>query len=74
MRTMLVVTMLIVTMSYAEARMVRVPITKPSPPSHFMAQNICTFVAWSVAPDWPQAQQKLYLGNCSPRWTPRLYS
>jgi hypothetical protein len=38
-------------------------------PLIFLAQNICTFVAWSVAPDWPAGEQALMLGKCPPRPT-----
>jgi hypothetical protein len=62
----------------ADAQNARVRITKPAYPAvavvavlpiMFIAieQNLCAFVAGSVAPDWPPDRQKLALGDCPPR-------
>ena len=57
-------------------RPIRPPIVRPLPerprPIIWFAENwedvICYFTAYSVSPTLPPAQQKLYLGNCPPRW------
>jgi hypothetical protein len=44
----------------------------PGPALYWFSQNICAFVAWSVAPDWPAERQALMLGKCPPRPAPRF--
>ena len=36
-------------------------------PLVWFAENVCSFVAWSVAPDWPPEWQALLLGQCPAR-------
>lgn len=77
MRLFIVALLLVVMTSAADARS-RVRITAPTDPwvpgtaLYWFSQNVCTFVAWSVAPDWPAAQQQLMLGKCPPRPAPRF--
>lgn len=56
---------------FASAAEARSRVVVRTPPLVWFAQHVCTFVAWSVAPDWPAEQQAILLGNCPPRPSPR---
>ena len=65
MRVYLAVILLVFATAQAEAR------RKPVPKQAHLSRELCSFAAGATAPDWPQAKQKMALGDCPPRSTPR---
>lgn len=62
MKKIIIIALTLLGIGEAEAQ-TRVPIyTRPA-----FAQGLCGFVTLSVAPDWPEAQQRLALGDCPPQ-------
>jgi hypothetical protein len=49
------------------------PVRKPPGPATVahLSYELCGFAAGATAPDWPAARQKMSLGNCPMRATPR---